>query len=205
MKKLMNNKGIKTVGNFFTAGLLLFGAASCGSDSGNQESTVATEEALEDEGMGAEGMEASELVTNNDADLFSRYDSNTDQQWDRDEFNTSMGESRTYNDWDADRDGSINEQEYTQGISTWQNQNTTGTTETATDAGTTGNTNNFGTFNDWDADRNGTINQDEFNQGTFNSWDADRNGNLSNDEYTTGMGYGTGIGGQPGAGNGVIE
>jgi hypothetical protein len=205
-------KPINTFGSFLTAGLLIFGAASCNQEGGNQE-TVETEQAFEED-LSVESTRTNDPVTNTATDQFNQFDSNTDQQWDRDEFNTGMSQNGSYNAWDTDRDGSINENEYNEGMRNWQNQNmstqrnttgnpgsttdNTGTSGTTNNAGTTGTnettgttTNTAGTFQDWDTDRNGTINQDEYNQGAFSTWDADRNGTLSSDEYNRGVGTGT--------------
>lgn len=219
MKKVIENnkienkslKPLNTLGSFFAAGLLLFGAASCSQGGETQDNAVATEEEF-DETVGVEGTQNTEQVTNTDADAFNQYDRNTDRMWDRDEFNANLNESRMFNNWDADRDGSINENEYNQGTSNWQGQNTgtqgttTGTTGTTTNTtATTGTTNNnVGKFSDWDTNRDGKLDQDEFSQGTFNTWDTDRNGNVSTEEYnmyngrigtgTNGSGTNTGTG-----------
>lgn len=142
-----------------------------------------------------------ENVGNTEIEEFNEYDVNTDRQWDRDEFNTRMDERRTFDNWDTDRDGTINEDEFNDGTRNWQNQNmgteenTTGTTgmEGTGTTGTTETTNDVGTFNDWDTNRDGTIDQDEYNEGTFNAWDTDRNGTLSNEEYNRGVGTETDI------------
>lgn len=197
MKKVTNNSKLKpanTIGSFLAAGLLIFGAVSCGQErGGTQEEGLATEQEYE-EGYGVDGTRTNEPVRNTAAEDFGRYDRNTDQQWDKDEFNTRMTETGAFNEWDTDRDGNLNENEYNEGMRNWQNQSannqgTTGTTGTTNTTGTTGTTtdNNLGTFNDWDTNRDGSIDQNEFNQGNFNAWDTDRNGTLSNDEYNRGM------------------
>ena len=171
MKKVTNNSKLNpanTIGSFLAAGLLIFGAVSCGQERGTQDEGLATEQEYE-EGYGVDATADTEPVTNTATEDFDRYDRNTDQQWDRDEFNTSMGESTIFNDWDTDRDGFLNENEYNEGTRNWQGENR-------------------GVFGDWDADRNGNIDQNEFNEGTFNAWDADRNGTLNSDEYNRGMG-----------------
>lgn len=162
---------LKSVGSFFAAGMLLFGAASCGGGE-TREDVAETDVAYGEESLEPEIMQENEQVANTDADLFGQYDKNTDQRWDRDEFNTSMGESGMYGEWDADRDGFLNENEYNEGTKSWQNESAR-------------------TFSDWDMDRNGNLNEDEFNEGTFGTWDTDRDGMLSSDEYNMGMGTGT--------------
>lgn len=186
MKKLTNKTTDfnfpKIAGGVLTAGLLMFGTA-----------TFAQER---------------ENVGNTDVDEFGQYDANQDQQWDREEFDTRMNESETYNQWDTDRSGDISEDEFNEGFRNQQNNQdqagqgmeTQGTTNdqdissegTTTDRGvnTQGNTtgmNNQGTFQDWDTDQSGTIDQNEYNEGTYNQWDADRDGSLSTDEYNEGI------------------
>ena len=145
-------------------------------------------------------------VGNTDVDEFNNYDRNTDQEWDRDEYNTRMNESETFNEWDTDRDGSINEDEFNEGSRNWQNRNANtqgNTTVTNGNTGTSGTTNGLGTYNDWDIDRSGSIDQDEFNEGTYNTWDTDRSGTINNDEYNRGIGTGTRTGSGTGTGTGT--
>jgi hypothetical protein len=200
MKKLTetNNKENKnlrlnTFGSLLTAGLLLFGAASC--DSGErrtetEDNTLATEEEY-DNGLGYEGIQDNEPVTNTDTEDFDRWDANTDRQWDQDEFNTRMNDTGEFNEWDADRDGSLNEGEFNEG-SRYMMENQT---NTQNNTKTTGTTSTLGTFDDWDENGDDVITEEEFNNARFNSMDTNRDGSLSTDEYNTGnnqMNRGTG-------------
>lgn len=179
------NRGMKIVGGVLTAGFLMFGTASFAQERDN--------------------------VTNTDIDDFEQRDLNTDQQLDRNEFDTRLEEDRTFDTWDTDRDGTINEDEFNQGNMNLQEQrsqrmygeeglqeeqplNTNEEVTTGSDVTNEGvNDNGIETYNDWDKDRDGTINRDEFNQGTYNSLDRNQDGALDMDEYNEGINtYGTG-------------
>jgi hypothetical protein len=172
-----------TVGSFLTAGLLLFGAASC--DSGErqtetEDNTLATEETY-DNGLGYEGTQDNEPVTNTDTEDFDRWDANTDRQWDQDEFNTRMNDSGEFNEWDTDRDGSLNENEFNEG-SRYLQDNQANTRDNTEITGTNTNS-NLGAFDDWDQNGDDVITEEEFNNARFNSMDTNRDGSLSTDEY----------------------
>lgn len=178
-----------TVGSFLTAGLLLFGVASC--DSGErqaetEDNTLATEEAYDD-GLEYESTQDNEQVTNTDTDGFDRWDENTDRQWDQDEFNTRMNDRGEFNEWDTDRDGSLNENEFNEGSRYLQDNqaNTQNNTETTGTSGTN-TSSNLGTFDDWDQNGDDVITEEEFNNARFNSLDTNRDGSLSTDEYNNG-------------------
>ena len=98
INKSSGGKGVKLFGSILTAGLLMFGSASFAQERDN--------------------------VTNQDVDEFNQYDVNTDQQWDRDEFDARMGDDQTFDTWDTDRDGILNEEEFNEGNRNWREQST---------------------------------------------------------------------------------
>ena len=134
-----------------------------------------------------------ENVGDADVDEFDAYDANQDQQMDQDEFNIWMGESETFNQWDTDLSGDIDEYEFNEGTRNWGDQQKQGFTEADdqdvntqegvnTQENTTG-ANYLGTFEDWDKDESGFIDQNEFFEGIYNKWDTDRDESLSTNEF----------------------
>ena len=176
INKTSVSKGVKLFGGFLTAGLLMFGSASFAQERDN--------------------------VVNPEVDEFNQYDTNTDQSLDRDEFDTRMGEDRTFDAWDTDRDGILNEDEFNEGTRNWRDQRTQeglntegGVLENEGEAteGVLENENNttegvMGEENE--ALNNEGISNDEIgerNFGTFNDWDTDRDGSINRDEYNEGV------------------
>lgn len=192
MKKLTENKNknlfsFNSFGSLLTAGLLVFGAASCDSGERNTEDTTAlTTEEEYDEGLGYEGIQDNEPVTNTNTEDFTRYDRNTDAQMDRDEFDTRMTETREYNEWDTDQDGSINETEFSEG-SLYLQENRTNVGENTTETtGTAESTTSIGSFDEWDQNNDGAITEEEFNNAKFETMDTNRDGTLDANEYNSG-------------------
>lgn len=192
MKKRTENNNLfsfNTFGSLLTAGLLVFGAASCNTGERETEDTavVTTEEEL-DEGLDYEGTQENQPVTNTNTEDFERYDLNTDRQMDREEFDSRMNTTGEYTEWDTDRDGTINETEFVDGSSLYLNENQsntemdnqpTGITDTPTSM-------EIGTFDEWDQNNDGVITEEEFNDARFNTMDTNRDGSLSTDEYNMG-------------------
>ncbi|WP_224995538.1 hypothetical protein [Cesiribacter sp. SM1] len=200
MKTTNKATSLKLIGSFLTASFIMFGAASCGSDSAQTEET-----ALE------EDYAATETVTNRDTDYFSEFDGDADDRWDRDEFNNSLANSGYHEEWDADgdsyfnsnelntgyfnefdedRDGFLSEDEYNELNGDWEREygnnfqawdmnkdNVLDTNEFTT------GTDQEGIFNNWDTDGDARFSRDEVNNGMFDRWDADSDGYLSNNEY----------------------
>lgn len=221
MKKLTNKTKLnsffpsKTLGGLLTAGVLLFGAASCGSERGSEENAVAEEQV--DEGLGYEGLEDDQEVNNLAAeDGFGEWDANNDQMWDENEFETVANDAGLYNDWDADGNGEFNENELNEGIfntydenddnmmdenefNTW-NTAWGGEYENNWDAWDANDDNMLdteeynagigeaGVYNEWDADGNGIYSENEVNNGLFGTWDNNGDGYLENEEYNQ-IGY----------------
>ncbi len=221
MKKLTNTTKLnsffptKTLGGLLTAGVLLFGAASCGSERGNEENAVAEEQV--DEGLGYEGLDDGQDVNNLAVDdNFGEWDANDDNMWDENEFETVSNDSGLFSDWDADNDGLFSDDELNEGFydvydadddnrwsedefNTWNTAwgGEYGDNWDAWDA----NDDNFldadeynagigeaGVYNEWDTDNDGLFSNDEVNNGLYNTWDADEDGYLNEEEYNN-VGY----------------
>jgi Ca2+-binding EF-hand superfamily protein len=194
---------LKLMGSFLTASFIMFGAASCGSDSAQTE----TEETAFEEDY-----TATETVTNRNTDYFSEYDRDADERWDRDEFNTSLTNSGYHEEWDADgdsyftnnelntgyfnefdedRDGLLNEEEYNELNGDWEREYGNNFQAWDMNEDSTLDSNEFNTgveqkgiFNDWDADGDTRYSREEVNNGMFDRWDTDRDGYLNNNEYS---------------------
>lgn len=186
-----------------TAFLLMLGTATFAQETQGQQQE--TQEQQQDTQQ-----QERENVSNTNVDDFGQWDGNADQQWDREEYNSSMRESGFYGNWqneqgeftqnefnqgifrswDTDGDGYINNDEYTSGNSAFETDygNNFGAWDLNGDGQLdpeeyNSGMNEAGIYGGWDADADGQLNEDEFNDGVFNSWDADRDGNLSSDEY----------------------
>ena len=61
--------------------------------------------------------------------------------------------------WDADRDGSVNSEEFHKGFG------------------------NIGAYNAWDTDGDGNLTEDEFNTGVYGGYDRDDSGAIEEPEY----------------------
>ncbi len=62
-------------------------------------------------------------------------------------------------DWDADKDGVVNQEEFKTG---W---------------------NDMGTYGEWDTDGNGALSEDEFDAGLYSGYDADNSGVIEEPEF----------------------
>ena len=200
--KLNSLLPLKTIGGFLTAGVLLFGAASCGTERGNEENAVVEEEY--EEGL---AYEETETVGNEWGD----WDANEDNFWDENEFETVSNDAGLYEGWDANNDGLYDENELNEGFygmydendddlwsedefNTW-NTAWGGEYEDEWDAWDTNDdgyldTDEYeagigeaGLYDDWDVDNDGLYSEDELNDGLYSTWDADADGYLNEEEY----------------------
>lgn len=174
-----------------------------------------------------------ENVANAEVEEFNDYDVNTDQQWDRDEFNTRMQENQayqnwqnkegtvtdndfyegTFNRWDVNKDNYLDTAEFNTGNRAWESDY--GNNFNAWDQNrdnrlhvneyTTG-MNETGIYNDWDTNADSTLDEDEFYEGTFNSLDTNRDNRIDTNEYNQadiGRWSGTGDDSDTGINNGT--
>lgn len=151
-----------------------------------------------------------ENVANPGVEEFNEYDANTDQQWDRDEFNTRMEENQAYQNWQNEEETVTEDAFYEGTFSRWDVNNdnyldtaefNTGNRAWETDYGNNFNTwdqnrdnrldvneyttgmNETGVYNDWDTNADRTLDEDEFYEGTFNRWDTNRDNRIDTNEY----------------------
>ena len=113
------------------------------------------------------------------------------------EFREGFGQSGTYEAWDRDRSGGLNEGEFATGMfSRWDADDDMQITQEEYRAGTerwygADYDADFGRF---DADGSGSVDRAEFGRNWdseyYNEWDADDDANLTQDEFDTGV-YGT--------------
>ena len=210
MKLTKNNKQtvkkspLRFAGSILAASLLLFGAASCGSEGETTDYDDA-------EGITEEPYTATEPVANNEVNYFDDWDTNDDRSWTEEEFRTGISSAGLFDEWDTDNndlysenefnegwfnrwdednDGFLSNEEYTAGYGFWEddygytfdswdanNDNLLDTNEVYSSLGTT----NF--YEDWDTDDDGFFNENEMYSGLYNSWDTDRDGNIAVGEY----------------------
>jgi len=129
--------------------------------------------------------------------------------FDRDTFNNTFASNNYYEDWDANDDDFLDEDEYSQGLfSSWdinddnrldQNEWNTASNDfrigdqnwTDWDANNDGYLDNNeyrdgisqnGWYRDWDADKDNRINKREYSDGLFGLWDVNRDGKLDESE-----------------------
>lgn len=191
---------LKTVAGLLTAGVLLFGAASCGNERGNEENATEVENGVEveDEGLGYEGMEDNQEVNNLAVeDEWNEWDANDDNQWDENEFETVANEAGLYEGWDADNNGMYEENEVYEGVFNSYDEN--GDNMLGEDEFNTWNTAWGGEYDnewsEWDANDDNMLDYNEYEAGVgeagvFNKWDTDNDGAYSEDELNSGL-YGT--------------
>lgn len=185
MKKTGNKNSGKLIGSMLTAGLLMFGTASFA-------------QVTDDQGTSPQQQRENVGNTEYDDD-FDRYDMERGEDGlDRAEFDRRMDERGAYEEWDTDRDGTINQQEFDEGVRTRQGQETTGNIEETERTGAI----DYGTFQDYDRNRDQQIDEDEFREGTFDTWDRNREG-MQDNNGDTGTGTGTGTGTDTGTGTGT--
>ena len=215
MKKRTENKHLfsfNTFGSILTAGLLLFGAASCGNERGNEETAV-----VEDEGLGYEGLEDNQEVNNVAVeDEWDEWDTNNDNLWDRDEFVVVVNDAGLYEGWDADNNGIYEENEVYTGVFETYDENGDGMLDEnefnawntawggeyddewdAWDTNDDGVLDNneyitgveeAGVYDDWDVNNDGVFAEDELNDGLYDTWDLNNDGYLDEEEYNQ-IGY----------------
>ncbi|WP_152425069.1 EF-hand domain-containing protein [Nafulsella turpanensis] len=217
MKKLTNETKLssllptKTIGSLLTAGLFLFGAASCGP--ANEENAVAEDEVYEEPLAEDEAFAEDEALAEGD---FNEWDTNDDELWDDNEFETVANDAGLYEGWDEDADGLYSEDEVDAGLFEVYDENDDGFLDEeeysawntawggeyeeefeAWDADADGvlaedeffeGTNEADLYEGWDEDGDGLYSDDELEGGLFETWDADDDGYLSDEEYNT-IGY----------------
>lgn len=102
---------LKTLTGLLTAGLLLFGTASCG-NGGEAEENVDYEE-----GLGYEDIETPLEVTNREVEEgFERWDTDENQRLGRNEFETAVNTIDLFNEWDEDDNELLTVSEVGQGV-----------------------------------------------------------------------------------------
>ena len=214
--KYINNKDkgfklkpIKTLSGLLMASIFTFGAVSCNQQGETEENAVAEEEYTEPLGY------ETEMVAENDVEGFDRWDVNNDEYLDETEFRTIYSEGAFYDDWDADDDGLLSDNELNEGIfNTYDADNDGILNNEEYDAWNTAwggdydyydawDVNNddvldydeyyagigeAGVYNDWDVDNDGLFSEDEVYDGLYTTWDADADGRIANEEYET-IGY----------------
>lgn len=202
------------LGGLLAAFVILMSAASC--NSGGEEG--ATEEGVaetEEVGYGAETEEGeNKLASSDEVGDYNEWDTNDDQQWDENEFETVANDSGFYEEWDADADGYLSDDELyggTYGVydedddgtftneefdvwntawggaydyNEWDTNNDNVLDEEEYDAGTEG----AGIYDDWDEDADGLYSEDEVYGGLNETWDADDDNYLAEEEYNS-IGY----------------
>lgn len=100
---------------------------------------------------------------------FNDYDVNGDEQLDRTEFETAFtGDREYFDDWDGDRNGEMDENEWREGVSTYYSEY---------------NYDEDGEFSNWDANGDKVIDDDEFLEGSFGLWDTNDDNHIDEDEY----------------------
>ena len=209
--KNWKNQSRNFLGGFLSASMLLFGAASCSSGGGEEGAEV--EEGLaetEEVGIGAE----SELATNEGVGGFDQWDTNDDQMWDENEFETVANDEGFYDEWDADNNGNLTDDELYEGTygvydenddnqytqeefnawnTAWGGDYDYNTWDTNDDNVLDYNEYNAGigeagVYDDWDADNDNLYSEDEVYGGLYDTWDYNNDNYLAADEYNT-IGY----------------
>lgn len=99
---------------------------------------------------------------------FSAWDADNNEYIDDNEFNTVFEENEWYDEWDADRDGLLSEEEWNDGLVTNYPAYTP---------------DDYGTYADWDLNDNDVVEEDEWQGYTFDMWDEDDDGYITAEEY----------------------
>ncbi|MGK7397431.1 MAG: hypothetical protein ACNS62_22835 [Candidatus Cyclobacteriaceae bacterium M3_2C_046] len=99
---------------------------------------------------------------------YEDWDADADELIDEDEFGTAYTDVGYYETWDLDNDGILDQEEWEEGIGTYYDAY---------------NYDAFGTFEDWDLDNDGLISDEEFTDGNFTFWDTDGDGFVDVAEY----------------------
>lgn len=125
-------------------GLFLLSFASC--DSGGREGTEGYDDAT-----------------------WNKWDGDADERLNSEEFRTAYDESGYFEQWDTNRDNSIDQEE-------WQaNMNS--------QMGPGYEEGEYGSFEDWDANADGVLNDRELGDGVFAYYDTNRDSYLVEEEY----------------------
>ena len=215
LKKENKQEPMNFLWSLLVACMFLFSAASC--NSGGGEGAVEDEGLAETEEIGYDtelGETESELVTNDAVGRFDEWDINDDQMLDQNEFETVANDAGFYNEWDADADGFLSDDELNEGIygvydedddgvfseDEFNNWNTAWGGDYEYDAWDVNNDNvldndefytgigDAGIYEGWDVDNDGLYADEEVYGGLFETWDADDDDYLATEEYNT-IGY----------------
>lgn len=113
--------------------------------------------------------------------------------WDQNRFNTTFASTNYYEDWDANKDNLLDENEFYGGFyKTWDTNrdNRIDENEWNTASASYGIENE--TWAGWDTSGDGALDENEFRTGMgrtnyYTNWDADRDNRLNEREYTDGI------------------
>ena len=99
---------------------------------------------------------------------FSDWDQDGNSLIDKKEFYRAYAGTKYHNQWDADQDKFVNEEEWESGVTNYW---------VAYDIG------EYGAFSSWDSDVHGKISEAEFQERIFEFYDKDGDGYLNKEEY----------------------
>jgi hypothetical protein len=105
---------------------------------------------------------------NNGEYQFSDWDQDGNEQLDENEFYRAYAGVKYHNQWDANQDKYIDEEEWGSGVTNYW---------VAYDIG------EYGAFSSWDPDVHGKLSEEQFQKRIFEFYDKDRDGALSKQEY----------------------
>lgn len=128
---------------------------------------------------------------------YTDWDNDGNLELSEDEFHTGFSDTGTFDAWDRDNDGFLNDGEFATGtFADWDADNDLEITEDEYNIGTDRwyGANYNTPYTDWDADSSSSIDRTEFgdayDNNDYTTWDTDGDSLLSEDEYNTGL-YGT--------------
>lgn len=99
---------------------------------------------------------------------FGYYDSNRDDRVDREEFSAVFPERGDFENWDADEDRRLTEDEWEKGFNVYSSSYPY---------------EERGLFDDWDTNRDSYVDDNEFNDGFFGLWDGNDDNYVAETEF----------------------
>lgn len=151
------------------------------------EEEVGTDLGTETTALGGWDTDANAMLDENEfrqAGYYNTWNTNTADDLTEDEVETGFGNAGLFEDWDADNDNMLSQNEFGFGETEWFD-----TWDVNDDQMLNEDEYYGGTYETWDTNDDSLLDEDEYYGGLYNAWDTDDSGYIEETEYTTGSGW----------------